>query len=404
MATVPVHNLVLLQKPRLGTNFIRQTPIFNYRHRKLAVGGDDTASGILAVSMNEAEWWHENAIGNAIMVFVDDPIAPIFDGLISRITYEIGGEIFTRSLDEMFNRTTMDSYSKSGAALAVTSAVNNTASQAIYGVKHGRIAGEIDYGGTSKAAVRAIMAAKYAWPQVSYSQGSGAIALKLEIKGWRHFVWEWDIYESSNTATPDAGTNLTNITVNSLSLNFPSNAPLVYATGAGASGAWTQFIQANAGFTISRESTNGRTYWDFISEIVAGGDGSSTPWVVGITRRTAFSATRYVYYRPANLAVQYYRRAFSEPGIVRDQFGRLVQPWRAEPDRSIQVTDVLFGWAQQGQDPRATYIESLEYDADSQSVNYQGGDDTTPTGVFGLNQRFPMRGRGANRVRPRDRL
>lgn len=403
MSGIPIHNLVLLQKPRLGTGFLRQRSIFNYRHRKLAVGGDDSASGILAVSMNEAEWWYENATGNAVMLFVDDPVAPVFDGFISRVTYEIGGEIFTRSTDEMFNRTTMDSYNKAGAALAVTTEINDTASQAIYGVKQGQIAGEIDYGGTSKAAIRQMLATKYAWPQVSFSQGGGAIALKLEVKGWHH-IWEWTMYESALTAVLDADVALVRALTRSDVLTFPANAPFIYQTGAADTGAWTVLIDANPGFTISRESTNGRTHWDYASEIVAGGDGSNTPWVIGITRRNAFSATRYVYYRPANTAVEYYRRQSSEPGIVRDRFGRMVQPWRAEPDRSIQVTDVLFGWAQQGQDSRATYIESLEYDADSQSVTYQGGDNTEASGVFGMNQRFPIRGRGVNRVRPRDRL
>lgn len=405
MPSFPNHMMLLCGKPRLGSSYIRQTPIFNYRHRKLAVGGDDSASGTLAISMNEAEWWYENTIGNGVMVFVDDPIAPVFDGYISRVTYEIGGEIFTRSVDEMFNRTNMDSYSKAGAALAVTSDVNVAASQSIYMVKEGRIAGEVDYGGTSKAAIRSILSAKYAWPQVSFSQGGGAIALKLEIKGWHH-IWEWENYDSANTTVIDADVAVARATVNTLaSPESNENGQYIYAVGAGGIGnTWAQFIQVNPGFTISREATNSPTYWDRLTEIVAGGNGSNAPWVIGITRRNAFNATRYVYYKPANTAVEYYRRQSSEPGAVRDRFGRLVQPWRAEPDRSIQVTDVLFGWAQAGQDPRATYIEALEYNSDDQTVTYQGGDDITATGIFGVNQRFKVRGRGVGRVPPRDRL
>lgn len=402
MSTIPEHMLLLYEKPRLGGSYIRQIPVYAYRHRKVAIGGDDSASCQLFVSYNEAEWWYENALGNAGRFFVDDPVAPVFDGYVNRVTMEVGGYTFTRSLDDMFNRTTMDYYSQAGGALAVTAAINDTSSQAVYGIKQGQIAGEIDYGGTSKTAIRQILATQYAWPQVSFSQGGGAISIKLELLGWYH-LWEWEMYESANTTDVNADAGILRVTVNTAA-EAPTNAPFIYATGAGGAGnTWAQYITTNAGFTINRESTNGRTYWDFISEIVSGGDGTN-PWVIGITRANALDATRYVYYRAADTAVAYYQRIFSEPGVVRDEFGRQVSPWRMEPDHSIQVTDVLFAWDEAGQDPRATYIEALEYDGDTQTVTYQGGDNINPLGIFGLNRRFKTRGRGVNKWPPRDRL
>ena len=401
--SVPEHKLLLYDKPRQGTTFIRQIPVYAYRHRKVAIGGDDSASCILFVSYNEAEWWYENALGNSGRFFVDDPMMPVWDGYVNRVTMEVGGYTFTRSLDDMFNRTTMDYYNQATAALAVTATINDTASQTVYGLKQGQIAGEIEYGtGSSRNAIRQILATQYAWPQVSFSQGGGAVAIKLELLGWYH-VWEWEIYESTNTTDVNADVALLRTTVTTTA-EAPTNAPFIYATGAGGAGnTWSQYIAANAGFTINRESTNGRTYWDFISEITSGGDGTN-PWVVGITRPNALDATRYVYYRAARSAVAYYQRIFSEPGVVRDQFDRKVSPWRMEADRSIQVSDVLFAWDEAGQDPRATYIEALEYDGDTQTVTYQGGDNINPLGIFGLNRRFKTRGRGVNKFPPRDRL
>lgn len=396
------HMLVLKQKPRIGNGFLRQRPAYQYRHRKIAIGGDDSASCVLYISVNEAEWWLENAVGNGVQFYADDPTYPIFDGFINRVTYSIGSAVFTQSVDDMFNRTTVDSYSKAAGAIATTTAIDVTASQNIYMIKHGQLAGEVDYGGTSKNALRSLIASRYAYPQVSFSPGGGTVELKIEVLGWYH-VWEWQMYESTNTSAIDADAAILRITVNT-SAEYPTNAQYIYATGAGGAGnTWAAQIIANPAFTISREATNGCTYWDRISEIATAGD-TSSHWVVGITRQSAIQPTRYVYYRAAKPAVKYVQRVTNEPGILRDIYARRVNPWWVEPDNSIQATDVLFGWAQTAYDLRATYIEAVTYDADVQTITYEGGDNITPIGVFGVNNRFKFRGRRVKNRSPRETL
>jgi hypothetical protein len=408
MGAIPTHTLHIHQKPRLGSNFLRAFPVFQYRHRLTDFGGCDSASFIVAVGFNEAEWLFENCIGNAGRMYVDDPVEPIFDGFISRITYEIGDKIFTRGLDDMFNQTEIEVYDvPSATTTTVGAVVNVAASQAIYGLKRGRINGETQPTASTglKNAIKTALSVRAAWPLSSFSQNpSGGLSVKIEMRGW-YAMWDWEIYTNVAVGSNNPWVVLRGATVDT-SASAPLNAPFIYSTGAGA-GAWSALIQTNNAFSMSDGDPSGQTYLQFIESIVAGGGTAGAPWVCGITKFNNFDPNtngRRVYYRPARTSVFYYQRGLTEPGVFRDVFGRKIDPWRVEADRVVQATDVLFGWNSQGQDPRATYIVALDYDAEAQNVSYVGADDITPQGIFGARTRFKVRGRGQNRSPVRFRI
>jgi hypothetical protein len=65
------------------------------------------------------------------------------------------------------------------------------------------------------------------------------------------------------------------------------------------------------------------------------------------------------------------------------------------PDRAIRVNDALVGFYSGSiqNDPTATYIQSIQYDANSQTVNWFGADNTTARATFMLNRGYLPLGR-----------
>jgi hypothetical protein len=107
MYTQP-HTLSLYQKPALGNDFLRRLPVYNYRHTIAAVGGFDTASCDIAIrSREEGQQFLDQYIGNRVAFYVDNPVEPIWEGFINRMTFDAGGVQYTISLDEMTNRVTV---------------------------------------------------------------------------------------------------------------------------------------------------------------------------------------------------------------------------------------------------------------------------------------------------------
>lgn len=402
MAAIPQHSVNIYQKPRLGAGWLAQFNIFNYSHRLLAMGGCDSARFVVMVDFNQAEWLFENCIGNSARIYVDDPVEPIFDGYISRITYRIGGVDLTRGIEDMFNDTSIMYYNTATATTQTSATVDTPASVALYMRKHGTIDGDIAFTGatTQRQNTRTLLRDRSSWPLTSMSAGQGTFALEIEMRGW-YTILDWLIYTNALTTTTGASVLIREMLADTASATLFENAQYIWATGSGA-GTWSDLISFNSS-NCARESSNQQTYLEFLEGVVLTG-AAGTPrvqYAYNITKYTGFDPNtngRRVYYAPARIDVYYYQRARSEPGVFRDAQDRKIDPWRIEADRAVQVTDVLFGWGQAGNDPRVTYIEAVDYSANEQTVTYTGSDDITVQGVFGLRARFKVRGRGGNRA------
>lgn len=72
--TIPTHTLHLYQKPKLGNGFIRRYPALQYTHKISAMGGFDTASCNIRLTVPEAEMALADWIGNRVAIFVDNPV------------------------------------------------------------------------------------------------------------------------------------------------------------------------------------------------------------------------------------------------------------------------------------------------------------------------------------------
>jgi len=153
-------------------------------------------------------------------------------------------------------------------------------------------------------------------------------------------------------------------------------------------------VQQNLSFNYNDENISGQTYLEVFQGVTEAGN-TDNPWVFGITSLDLNGGVneRYAYYRPANRNLVYTTKALSEPGTIRDLYGRRVDPWRVQPDGIVRVADVLVGYDLPGEDPRQTYIETVSFSAETQTVTYQGTDDITNSGAFGLRQRYKKHGR-----------
>src|SRR5690606_18299971 len=110
------------------------------------MGGFDSMTCDLVVTPAEAEFIYQNLLGARVASFIDSPTQIRWEGFINRITYIPGNVAFSRSFDEMMNRVRVIYYRTDTATTPSTTAVNNTTSQGLYGIKEGSIDAEINYG------------------------------------------------------------------------------------------------------------------------------------------------------------------------------------------------------------------------------------------------------------------
>lgn len=376
---MPAHYLHMYQKPKLGSDFIKRFQTFNYRHKISANGWFDTAScDIRLGSADEAQQFLDQNIGNRVAIYVDNPVEPVWEGFINRMTFAAGGWQYTISLDEMENSVDV-TYAINGSVTPTWGAANtNTDSQAIYGIKHGRSDLGFQYAaGTGATVLQGSIINQRAWPKASTMQGDGSGLVTLELLGvW--YTLGWDVYSDTNTTTPAINTFISTMILPAIAngTTFFNNAD-------------TTLISTNA-TTVPRNRRRGSTAMQVLQELAEIGDGANY-YVIGITPTNPNTGTRSLYYRAQNTDILYTARR--RDGLrIRNPYGKLERPWTIRPDCGIRITDMLPGWNGQGDDPRETWISSIDYDAEAQSVTWVGDDNVTAEGAFGLARQVKRHG------------
>jgi hypothetical protein len=365
------HTLNLYQKPARGNAFLKRFNVYNYRHTIAAVGGFDTASCDIAVrSRDEGQQFLDQYIGNRVAFYGDNPVEPIWEGFINRMSFSAGGVEYTISLDEMANRVKVTSTNTALSATdaQISVAANNTDSQALFGIKQENI----DYGylrsTLTQVAIRDTVINQRAFPKSSITRGQGAGLLHIEFLGFYHtMLWE----DYTNTATTATTVNLL---VNAVQAALANGATFFDNTD-------DTDIAVNA-TSFNNEHVKRESSWDVLKRLTEVGDGSDY-FIVGVTPTLFGTGTRRLYFRAANTAIKYTARQ-SDGLRIRNLYGQLVPPWTVRPDAGVRVSDMLIGWNGAGDNPAETYIQTISYDANQQSVDYQGDDDTRAEGAFQL--------------------
>lgn len=379
MAVYP-HTLNLYQKPALGNAFIRRSPVYNYRHTIAAIGGFDTASFDIAVrSRDEGQQFLDQYIGNRVAIYVDNPVEPIWEGFINRMTFSAGGVEYSIGLDEMANRvTTIYTTVDGNSATTQSVAVNSTDSQDIYGIKQAQVDIGFMQGGTGATILRDTVLAQRAWPKTSIlPSGGGGGLLHIECLGFYHTLM-WEALRITTSASVQLGVQIDNL------LALVTNGTTFFDN------ADTTETDANTN-TINQQMLKGETLWDGFKKVQETGD-TTNYFVLGITPTLFSTGTRRMYYRAANADIEYTARQ-SDGLRIRNLYGQLVPPWTVRPDRGVRVSDMLVGWNGVGDNPTETYIMKVDYDANRQRVIYSGDDNLSAEGVFNLRRFNQQRGR-----------
>lgn len=376
---IPVHYIHVYQRPAQGSAFIKRYPVYNYQHSIVNQGWFDTASCDLAVrSFSEGNDILLGYLGAFVQIYVDNPLMPIWEGLINRITFNYGGASYTISLDEMANRVSVV-YTGAANAAAEVSPTNNTVSQAIYGIKQDQIElGADATAATQRTVLRNTILAQRAFPQTSVSMPMGNTnTVHLELIGIFHTL-EWVKFFTTAATTAAFGTQVAAVVgVDPNGTTFYNNAD-------------ASQISANAA-TVTQQ-VRGQSYWEYLQKIAEAGDGTNY-WLAGILPTDPNTRTRRFYYRIQNANTEY--TAYQKDGLKpRNTYGQPIAPWLIVPDRAIRVQDTLVSFGSNiSTDPRVTYIKSIQYDATSQQVQWFGDDDTTARAAFQLKRAFKPLGK-----------
>ena len=377
MTGIPPHYVHVYERPVIGSHFITRKQVNKYRHQKIAVGGDDTMSCEISMTPTESEIALENWVGSRVAVYVDNPAQPIWEGLITRVYINIGGLMISRSLDEMFNRVEIIFVNGVGGNTTIA-ASNELDSQAIYGVKTGTADGFVTRGSAGSTpmmtALRNLLIAQVAWPFTTIQQGGKIGVVRIEAKGFYH-TFKWEKYTDTSTGSDSniatyIGRVLTALVNGD---TFIDNTD-------------TSQVQSNTSHTVDRGEIFGKTAWQVLQKVQGAGDGSNY-YVLGVTPTSSVTGKRVLYYRPSRTDVYYTTRA-ADGLQVRYLYGGKVRPWTMEADRTIRIQDILIGWGGRGIDPRETYIETVRYDADKQTVTWAGNDDIHLQGALQTQRYF----------------
>jgi len=372
---IPIHTIQVRSRPAVGGNtFIKRYPVFNYQHTIVNQGWFDTAScDIMVRSQSEAQQIATSYIGCFAQFFVDNPLVPIWEGFINRIIFNAGLSSYTVSLDEMANRMTVV-YTGAANAAAETAAVNNTPSQALYGIKQDQIEFGVDpSAGTMRTTLQQTQIAQRAFPQTSVSQAQGqSNIVRFELLGIFHTL-EWEKFFTGVTAATVAmGTAIQNtLAAMANGTTFFDNADV---------------SQVSANAVTMPAQTRAMSYWERMLKIAEAGDGTNY-WIVGVMPTDPNTKTRRFYYRSMNTNTDYI--AYQKDGLKpRNLYGKVIPPWAVAPDTGIRVDDLVTGFGLGGNDPRVTYIQSVQYDANSQIVQWAGADDTSARAFFQMKKGF----------------
>lgn len=370
---IPIHYTNLYQKPTAGTQFIARFPVYNYKHSINAIGGFDTASFDIALrSVDEMQQFLDQYLANRVAIYVDNPVEPVWEGFINRMTFTAGGTQYSISLDEMANRVTSHYAATLGSTNTTQSAsVSDTNSQAIFGIKEEMLDLGVMNGGTGATLMQQTVLAQRAWPKTSMTQSSaGNSLLKIECKGFCRTL-TWENYRLNATASVQLSAK-----VNQVRAALTNGTTFFDNTD-------SSQVASNTN-SIDTAAVRGETAWDYLLKIREFGD-TLNYWVIGITPTQFQTGKRVLYYRAFNSTIVYTARR-SDGLRIRNLYGQLVPPWLVQPDAGIRISDDLIGWNGVGDNPTESYILKIDYDANAQTAIFSGDDDLTTEGIFNYNR------------------
>lgn len=371
------HWLTLYRRPQealtAGEQMVGRYRAYNYQHRISSFGWFDTASCDVQVrGTGQQSNVLERLLGTRAAFHVLDPIQPVWEGFVNRVSFVKNGVEWSISLEAMLNRvaTKYTNTSVSPAVSAVSGEIDDTTSQAVYGIKGDLLDLPVKYGASGVSTFQNTYLALNSWPQASLNAVSSPDSLvRLEFLGfWHTLAWTQYINVATTTNT---------LSAMALALiGADANGTLFY------NNADTTEITTNALSAAPIPDYHRRNLLEGMRRVVEMGDGSQA-WIAGMGERNFNTGTRRVYYRQANVVTRY-RARLSDGLRLRDVYGKPVHGWDVRPDCGLQITDLVPGWSGIGDNPSEMYVDSVDYDGTTGVVTLAGADDKRVEGIYQL--------------------
>jgi len=295
----------------------------SYSHTISDQFGFESMQTSMTVTLDEAIDWLMNGLMRSIIV--SGPEATVcWEGYLSSVSAKIGQKTVTLSLDSMANRITVVFIDLNGAP-GTTTPVNQTTSQALYGIKD-RVS-SLDSTNAATAIFRAtILLADLAFPKSresaqALSGSQGDVGLTLSFTGWYGtLTWLVTTFASSGTAitTTQVGSLLvTYVAIN----NFLSTSTLNII---------------GSGINSPQQIDPRTTYREAIEDRLKLGTGTF-PLAWGIYEDRKFYVETWAGAAPNTITYQ----GYLGDANVYDAAGGIVPPWMVRPNAINQVNDLL---------------------------------------------------------------
>ena len=329
--------------------------IDSYSHTITAVGGYDTAEFSIKDSLTKVEDWLDAGLG--LHVEVRNPaLESVWEGFVNEVSLVVGGLSATRGpLMDVANRVSLI-YSLLDTTTnpptiglrTSTTIADNTDSQDDYGIIEQVLSGS---GMVTAEAnqVRDSYLAEHGLPETSqrFVVGTAAEpAVAVKCLGYYHWLKAWVYNQIAFSGTIQLDNKLIAI------LDADPNGMF--------SGTNNASIAANA-LLVPRYENSDRKAWSIIKDLIAHGDVNDARFLFGI-----YDGFRAVYSQ-APSTLEYYILLHDEKQRVMDSLSNSeIKPWDVMAGKWLLFSDFFVGKsiaANLRQDPRAMFIESLQFTA-----------------------------------------
>jgi hypothetical protein len=311
--------------PSTATPYSIGQRITSYTHTISATGGFESASFSFVCDKDEGLTWLRRLMCSVVVYGPDAQV--IWEGFISRVTFTIGGQTRSVSLDSMFNRTRVR-YTNALGGAGTTTVASNAASIARYGTKDGVLSlNSTD--ATPAANYRDAMLARSAQPrmepQTRISTGQQQVrppTLQIECSGW-FYALDWLITSNTSTTSVATGTQIATLLAayNAVNAFLSSETRFIATTGVSA----PEFIAPDT------------PYRQKIEELLS--IGTSTPQRLAYGVYTGRVLVTQAWAGASPSVIGY--RGWLATGRLANKWGGAVDAWDVRPDAMLEIVDLL---------------------------------------------------------------
>lgn len=290
--------------------------------------GFESCQATYVTTLEDALSWFASGLMRTIIVSGPE-VGKIWEGFVSGIELRVGGETRSVSLDTMANRVKCK-YTTSSDTPATTSAVNDTTSQNMYGIKDLVVSlGQTTATAAANLATRVLGLYKQPRPSGSISVATGApgdVLLTIIGAGW-YSTLGWVVTSRTSTTVTSTTTQVGAL--------IGTSAPGIGATNA--------FLSIEDDFIVSSGISDTEfieadtPYREKIEALLSQGDSAGNALAWGVYEGRIMIVEVAADSAPSTI---HYRRSVAE-GFVRDTFLNPVDWWDVRPNRMYEVRELL---------------------------------------------------------------